>query len=86
MNEAKILQLTMQALWLALILSLPAVIVAAVVGLFVSFVQAITSLQEQSVLQGVKLIAVTVLLVFTSPWAASSIFQFGTNVFRIVFS
>ena len=34
----------------------------------ISFVQAITSLQEQSVSQGIKLVAVTCLLVIAGPW------------------
>jgi type III secretion protein S len=85
MEDAHILRLASEALMLALLLSLPAVVVAAVLGLVVSFVQAITSLQEQSISQGIKLVAVALLLLFTAPWGGSLLLQFGEAVMRTMF-
>ena len=70
---------------LALVVSLPAVILAAVVGLLISFVQAVTSLQEQSVSQGFKLIAVTILLVIAGPWGGGLILRFGESIMKAIF-
>jgi type III secretion protein S len=86
MDQAQILRLTSEALLLTLIVSLPAVILAAVVGLLISFVQAVTSLQEQSVSQGAKLIAVTLLLIIAGPWGGNMVLRFGESVMRAIFT
>ena len=85
MDQAQILRLTNEALLLTLIVSMPAVILAAVVGLIISFVQAVTSLQEQSVAQGVKLIAVTLLLIIAGPWGGGLILRFGESIMKAIF-
>jgi type III secretion protein S len=85
MDQAVILRLTSEALLLALFVSMPAVIVAAVVGLIISFVQAVTSLQEQSVAQGIKLITVTILLIVAAPWGGGMILRFGESVMKAIF-
>ena len=85
MDQAQILRFTSEALMLALVVSLPAVILAAVVGLLISFVQAVTSLQEQSVSQGFKLIAVTILLVIAGPWGGGLVLRFGESVMKAIF-
>jgi len=85
MDQAQILQFTTEAMLLALIVSMPAVVLAAVVGLIISFVQAVTSLQEQSVAQGVKLVAVTLLMIVAGPWGGGMILRFGESVMRAIF-
>lgn len=85
MDQAQILQFTSEALLLALLVSMPAVILSAVVGLLISFVQAVTSLQEQSVSQGAKLIAVTLLLIIAGPWGGGLILRFGESVMKAIF-
>jgi type III secretion protein S len=86
MEQAQILRFTTEALLLALLVSMPAVILAAVVGLMISFVQAVTSLQEQSIAQGIKLVAVTVLLIVAGPWGGGLILRFGESVMKAIFS
>jgi type III secretion protein S len=77
MDYDNIVRLTSQAMLLCLMVSLPAVLVAALVGLLVSFVQAITSLQDQAISQGAKLIAVVITLVIAAPWGASMVLGFA---------
>ncbi len=73
MSSADILHFTNQTLWLVLVLSLPPVLVAALIGTLVSLVQALTQIQEQTLGFVAKLVAVVV--VTRSPpaagWAAS---------------
>ncbi|MCA8002732.1 type III secretion system export apparatus subunit SctS [Burkholderia metallica] len=80
MNIDALLGLTTQGLLLCLYVSLPVVIVAAVVGLIVSFLQAITSLQDQTLSFGIKLIAVVITLVIAAPLAASAILRFSNQL------
>jgi type III secretion protein S len=80
-----ILQLTSQALMMCLVLSLPAVAVSAIVGLFISFIQAITSLQDSSISQGIKLLAVTVVVFISAPWAGSTLLRFSDSILNALF-
>jgi type III secretion protein S len=82
MDYETVVRLTSEALLMVLMISLPVVVVAASVGLMVSFVQAITSLQDQSISQGAKLVAVTITLVIAAPWGASAVLRFAESVFK----
>ena len=77
MDFDNIVNLTSHAMILCLLVSLPVVLVSAAVGLLVSFVQAITSLQDQSISQAAKLVAVVVTLLVAAPWGASIILNFA---------
>ncbi|RDU96757.1 type III secretion system export apparatus subunit SctS [Trinickia dinghuensis] len=75
--------LTMHGLLLCLYVSLPVIAVAAVAGLLVSFVQAITSLQDQTISHSIKLIAVTVTIAICGAWGASAILRFEQQLMTI---
>jgi type III secretion protein S len=77
MDFDNIVNLTSHAMILCLLVSLPVVLVSAVVGLLVSFVQAVTSLQDQAISQGAKLIAVVITLLVSAPWGASLVLGFA---------
>ncbi|NRF68485.1 type III secretion system export apparatus subunit SctS [Aquincola sp. S2] len=86
MGYDHILQLTSQALMLCLVLALPATVVSAVVGLAISFFQAVTSLQDSAISQGIKLLAVTVTVFVTAPWAGSTLLRFSESVLAVLFT
>jgi type III secretion protein S len=86
MGYDNLLDLTSQALTMCAVLAMPAVVVSAVVGLLVSFVQAITSLQDSSISQGLKLLAVTVVVFIAAPWAGATLLRFAESLFNAVFS
>ena len=67
MSHADILHFTSQALWLVLILSMPPVLVAALVGTLVSLLQALTQIQEQTLVYAPKIIAIFVSLLLFLP-------------------
>jgi type III secretion protein S len=85
MGYDNVVELTSQALIICILLALPAVLVSATVGLLVSFVQAITSLQDQSISQGLKLLAVTVTVFVAAPWGCSTMLNFADSVLRALF-
>lgn len=80
MNSA-VLELMYQAFYLILMLSLPPILVAAIVGILLSLLQAITQLQEQTLSFGIKLIAVCVTLFLTAGWFSQELLRFGKAVF-----
>ena len=86
MHYDNVIDLTSQALMLCVMLSLPAVAISAIVGLLVSFVQAITSLQDSSISQGLKLLVVTVVIIVAAPWAGSTMLRFTESLLASIFS
>jgi type III secretion protein S len=85
MHYENVIRLTSEALMMCLMLSLPAVAVSAIVGLLISFVQAVTSLQDSSISQGIKLLAVTVVVAVCAPWAGSTLLRFSENLMAAMF-
>ncbi|QDQ24866.1 EscS/YscS/HrcS family type III secretion system export apparatus protein [Chitinimonas arctica] len=81
MSEALIIHLTAELLWLVLILSLPIVLVASIVGVLVSLVQALTQIQDQTVQFLIKLVAVAITLVLTYHWMGSSLINYTGRSF-----
>ncbi len=81
MIDSEVLQITQQALWLVLILTSPPVLVAAVVGLLIAFVQAATQLQEQTLQYAAKFFAIVVTIFVTASLIGSSLYQFTDRIF-----
>ncbi len=78
---AELLSLSQQALLLSVAVALPAVGVAAVVGLLVSVVQAATQVQDYTLSHLPRLLAVVAVLVATGPWIGSQIAEFALRAF-----
>ena len=73
--------ITIEALWLVLLLSAPPVIAASVVGLLVAVVQAATQIQEQTLQFTLKFFAIVLTLFITASLVAGSLYAFGDQVF-----
>lgn len=80
METETLIRLTTQGLLLCLSVSMPVVVVAALSGLAISFVQAITSMQDQSISYAVKLVAVVATVLMAGAWGAASILNFAHEV------
>lgn len=84
MNQSVLLDLTTKALTLVLILSMPPIIAATLMGLLVSLLQALTQVQEQTLSFAVKLIVVTAVLLLTMPWVGAELLRFTEYIFDLV--
>jgi len=80
MTEAQILDLSLKAMLLVLILSMPTILITTMVGLLVSLFQALTQIQEQTLGFAVKLIASTIALVATISWMGAELFNYTANI------
>jgi type III secretion protein S len=69
-----------EALLLALAVSLPVVAVAAVVGLVVAVLQAMTQVQDYTLAHLPRLLCVAVALALIGPWMGAEIASFATRV------
>lgn len=82
MNEAAALELLRATITTALAISLPMLSAAIVVGVGVAFVQAITSLQDQTLSAVPKAVAVGAAIVASAPFALGLLVRFTTQVFN----
>ncbi len=82
MELSDLVTYVVQALLLVLILSLPPIVVASVVGILFSLIQALTQIQEQTLSFGVKLIAVGLTLYLTARWIGGEIFNYTVLIFE----
>ncbi|MGC4088577.1 MAG: flagellar biosynthetic protein FliQ [Polyangiaceae bacterium] len=71
--------LSQDALVLALLVSLPVVLVAAVVGLLVAALQAATQIQDATIAHLPRLLAVTLALIVVGPWMGAQIAAFAVR-------
>jgi type III secretion HrpO family protein len=81
MYDSEVIKITQQALWLIIVLAGPPVIVAAIVGLLIAFVQAATQLQEQTFQYAAKFIAIVITIFVTASLAGSTLFNFSDRIF-----
>ncbi len=70
-----------KAMLLVLWLSLPPIVVASLVGILFSLVQALTQIQEQTLSFGVKLVAVGLTLYLTARWIGGEIYNYTLMLF-----
>lgn len=81
MNQALVVSFTTKAVMLVLLLSMPPIIAASVIGVGISLIQAMTQVQEQTIGTAVKLIVVTVVLLFSSSWLGGELYNYALYLF-----
>jgi len=81
MDQAQLLNYAQKCLVLVLQLSLIPILVATVLGILVSLLQALTQIQEQTLGFAVKLIAITITLLACASWMGGEIFRYTQEVF-----
>ena len=75
------IQLAREALWLVLLLSAPPILAAAITGLLIAFLQAVTPLQEQTFPYAVKCTAVVLALFATATVLGGTLYNYSDNLF-----
>ncbi len=81
MNQAELLNYAQQCLIIVLQLSLLPIIVATVIGVLVSLIQALTQIQEQTLGFAVKLIAISLTILFAAAWMGSQLLLYTQDIF-----
>jgi len=76
MNTDNIIQLGTQGLYMVLLLSMPMLLVALVVGVIISLFQAVTQIQEMTLTFVPKIIAVFLAVIVAAPWLTETIVRF----------
>ncbi len=75
-----VMDITRQALFMIIRVSLPVLLVSLCVGLVISIFQTVTSIQEQTLTFVPKIICVFLALVLFGNWMMNSMVEFMTNL------
>jgi flagellar biosynthesis protein FliQ len=84
MTTDTVVQLATQAMSLALKLSIPLLGVGLVVGVLISIVQAVTSIQEQTLSFIPKVLAMAAVLVIGGPWMLNQLMAYTAELWTSI--
>ena len=82
MSEAEIIAHASRALLLVLMLSLPPILVAAMVGIVVGLIQALTQIQEQTISFAFKLASIVLVIFMVMGWMGSELIGYAAESFN----
>ena len=82
MTQTYVLHLAREALMMVVILSLPALGIAMLVGLIIGILQATTQIQEQTLSFVPKMVAVFVTLIVAAGWLLNIAIRFTTQLYE----
>lgn len=81
MNEAFVLEVARQAVWLIFLIALPILGAGLVVGLVISIFQAATQIQEQTLTFVPKLIVTFLVIILLLPWIIRLLTNYTTELY-----
>ena len=84
MNNDVALFWVQEAMQTAMLLAMPLLGAALVVGLLVSLFQAITSMQEMTLSYIPKILAIALILLLLSPWMLQHLIDFTTQAMQFI--
>jgi flagellar biosynthetic protein FliQ len=76
MDQDVVISLATQAMSLALKISMPLLGVGLIVGVLISIIQAVTSIQEQTLAFIPKVVAMAIVLVVGGPWMLNQLLSY----------
>ncbi|MBL8692523.1 MAG: flagellar biosynthetic protein FliQ [Planctomycetes bacterium] len=82
MSTTLVVDLVRELLLLALIVSLPMLATAVVIGVFVAIIQTVTAVHEQSLSAIPKMLAVMAVALLTLPWGMGKVVGYTRHVIR----
>lgn len=84
MEQSIIVAQVSKAILLIVIMSLPIILTAMIIGFSVSILQAITQVQEQTLSFVPKSLCVYAMIILLSPWMLNTMLGFIMNLFKSI--
>lgn len=82
MNENVVIDIAREALYIVIKTSAPMLITSLIIGLIVSILQTVTSIQEQTLTFVPKLIAVFIVIMLCGGWILTTLREYTIELFR----
>ena len=86
MNEADVLEVMRSGIWTMLLVAAPPLIVAVLVGVTISLVQALTQVQEMTLTFVPKIVAILVTTVLALPFMYSTLTTYADRLSSLIVS
>ena len=80
MNGAEVLDIARDGIWVMILVAGPIMAVGLVVGVVIALIQALTQIQEQTLVFVPKIIAIFVVLLITLPFAGEAMGGLMTDI------
>ncbi|MBN9333783.1 flagellar biosynthesis protein FliQ [Devosia sp.] len=84
MTGAEVLDIASQGIWTLIIVSLPMMLVGLVVGVVIALFQALTQIQEMTLVFVPKIIAIFVTMLLTLPFLGATMSAYMTRVIDMI--
>ncbi len=84
METQFVVELARNSIYTTLLVSSPMLILALIVGLSISILQAITQIQEMTLTFIPKIVAVAIALIIFLPWMINTVVGFASQLFSII--
>ena len=81
MSQAQLLEYAQTCMFIILKLSMIPIVVATVIGIIVSLLQALTQIQEQTLGFAVKLVTITVTIMACASWMGGELLLYTQEIF-----
>ncbi len=83
MIDEAALQMIRDALYIVLLIATPLLLIGMILGLVISLIQSVTSIQDQTLTFVPKIIALVVAAVLLLPWIISVLSEFTTEMMKL---
>ena len=81
---AEVLDIASQGIWTLIIVSLPMMLVGLIVGVVIALFQALTQIQEMTLVFVPKIIAIFITMLLTLPFLGATMSQYMTRVVDMI--
>jgi flagellar biosynthetic protein FliQ len=85
-NGAEVLDVGRDAIWTLIIVSAPMMVVGLAVGVVIALIQALTQIQEQTLVFVPKILAIFVTMLLTLPFLGSTMNAFMNRIAGLIIS
>jgi len=84
MNQADVLEVLRSGIWTTLVIAAPPLVVAVVVGVAISLVQALTQVQEMTLTFVPKIVAILVVTVLSLPFMYGALATYAERLTDLI--
>ena len=84
MNEASVLEIGRNGIWVVLQLATPIMIAGLLIGLLIALFQALTTIQEMTLTFVPKIIVIFISLVVLMPFMMTTLIEFTQGLFGLI--
>ena len=84
MSGAEVLDIATDSIWVLIIVSMPMMLVGLVVGVIIALFQALTQIQEQTLVFVPKILAIFVTMLITLPFLGSTMAAYMNRIVDMI--